>query len=62
MPAECYSLGAPMFTAEIESFESRPASEARDGTFELVYWRFGLHIANQVRASDMYANTSRAWF
>jgi hypothetical protein len=33
----CYSLGAPMFTAEIESFEGRPAAQAKDGTFELVY-------------------------
>jgi hypothetical protein len=45
----CYSLGAPMYTAEIESFEGKPASEASDGTFELVYWRFGLHLANQWR-------------
>ena len=47
--AGCYSLGAPMFTAEIESFEGRPATEAKDGTFELVYWRFGLHVASKWR-------------
>ena len=45
----CYSLGAPMFTAEIESNEGRTAPETKDGTFELVYWKFGLHIANQWR-------------
>eukprot|EP01047_Picozoa_sp_COSAG01_P086088 COSAG01_NODE_19200_length_1024_cov_5.404324_2_plen_89_part_01 len=47
--ANCYSLGAPMYTAEIESFEGKPASQAQDGTFELVYWRWGLHTANQWR-------------
>ena len=41
----CYSLGPPMYTAEIESFEGKPATAARDGTFELVYWRFGLSLA-----------------
>eukprot|EP01052_Picozoa_sp_SAG31_P041461 SAG31_NODE_6292_length_2081_cov_1.390515_1_plen_597_part_01 len=45
----CYSLGPPMYTAEIESFEGHSAAMAKDGTFELVYWRFGLHIANQWR-------------
>ena len=55
----CYSLGAPMFTAEIESFEGRPAAEAKDGTFELVYWRFGLHIANQWRARQGLPKESR---
>ena len=41
----CYSLGPPMYTAEIESDEGRPAFVARDGTFELVYWSFGLSLA-----------------
>ena len=34
-----------MFTAEIESFEGQAATKASNGTFELVYWRFGLALA-----------------
>lgn len=45
----CYSLGPPMYTAEIESDEGRPAFVARDGTFELAYWSHGLALANQWR-------------
>ena len=48
--AACYSLGPPMFTAEIESFEGKPATAAKDGTFENVYWHFGLTVANNWRA------------
>merc|ERR1740117_1067521 len=48
-PGGCFSLGPPMYTAEIESDEGRPAVAAKDGTFELVYWRFGLHLASQWR-------------
>ena len=40
---------ASRYTAEIESDEGRPAFVARDGTFELVYWRFGLSLANAWR-------------
>jgi hypothetical protein len=36
--SSCYSLGPPMYTAEIESDQGRPAFVARDGTFELAYW------------------------
>ena len=45
----CYSLGPPMYTAEIESDQGRPAPVARDGTFELAYWSFGLSIASMWR-------------
>ena len=48
--SRCRSLGPPVFTAEIESNEGRPATESRDPTFEQIYWRFGLELALRWRA------------
>jgi hypothetical protein len=45
----CFHLGAPMYTAEIESNDGLPATATKDGTFELVYWRWGLSVANKWR-------------
>lgn len=50
-PHACLPLGPPLWTAEVESNEGRPASDAtsQNPTFELVYWRFGLTLAARWR-------------
>ena len=49
--SETCPVGPPLWTAEVESNEGRPASDAtsQNPTFELVYWRFGLTLAARWR-------------
>ena len=42
----CLDLGPPVFTAEIESDEGKPATATRNPTFELTSWRSGPHMVH----------------